>query len=263
VGHDRRSTVARFLLAESFAPGATVSLGRDAVHHLRVLRVGAGGLVGLTDGAGLAGVGALVGVTRTAASVEVEEVRHVARARAVHMLVPIADRDRMLWLAEKCTELEATSWRPIEWRRSASVSPRGSGSAFQSRLEGRMINALTQSGGAWLVEIFEAAPLQDAIRAAPVGTRIVLDPAGLPLLRLGSSVIGEPVSIAVGPEGGIEEVELAQLADAGFVRASLGDTILRFETAGVAALAIVRAAMASDCSPIPASALCPERGDGE
>jgi 16S rRNA (uracil1498-N3)-methyltransferase len=263
VGHDRRSAVARFLVAESFAPGATVSLGRDAAHHLRVLRVGEGGRVALTTGSGLVGTGSLVEVTRAAASVEVEEVQRVSRAPAVHMLVPIADRERMLWLAEKCTELGATSWRPIEWRRSVSVSPRGSGPAFQARLEGRMISALTQSGGAWLPEVCDAAPLAEAIRATSIGTRVVLDPDGLPLLHLGSSGWREPVSIAVGPEGGIEEAEHAQLADAGFVRASLGDTILRFETAGVAALAVVRAALASDCRSVPASVLCSERGDGE
>ncbi len=263
MGHDRRSAVARFLVAESFAPGATIALGRDAAHHLRVLRVADGSRVGLTTGTGLVGIGSLVEVTRSAAFVEVEQARHVTRAPAVHMLVPVADRERMLWLAEKCTELEATSWRPIEWRRSASVSPRGTGPAFQLRLEGRMISALTQSGGAWLPDVRDAAPLAEAIRATPDGTRVVLDPAGPPLLRLGSSGLREPVSIAVGPEGGIEETEQAQLADAGFVRASLGDTILRFETAGVAALAVVRAAMASDGRAMPASVLCPERGDGE
>jgi 16S rRNA (uracil1498-N3)-methyltransferase len=171
------------------------------------------------------------------------------------MLVPIADRERMLWLAEKCTELEATSWRPIQWRRSASVSARGSSAAFEGRVAGRMVSALTQSGGAWLPEVRNAATLADAIHAVPAGTRIVLERGGRPLLCLGQATqasllhpghFTEPVSIAVGPEGGIEEAELAQLEDAGFVRASLGDAILRFETAGLAALAVVRAAMSSE-----------------
>ena len=121
MGHDRRSTVARFLVAEPFAPGATVALGRDAAHHIRVLRIDAGSRVGLTTGAGLMGSGRLVGVSRSAASIEVEHVRHVTRPPAVHMLVPIADRERMLWLAEKCTELAATSWH---LRRMAAVSQR-------------------------------------------------------------------------------------------------------------------------------------------
>jgi 16S rRNA (uracil1498-N3)-methyltransferase len=34
------------------------------------------------------------------------------------LLAPVADRDRMLWLAEKTVELGLTSWRPVVWRRS-------------------------------------------------------------------------------------------------------------------------------------------------
>jgi 16S rRNA (uracil1498-N3)-methyltransferase len=58
-----------------------------------------------------------------------------------------------------------------------------------------------------------------------------------------------PVTIAVGPEGGVEEPEVAALATSGFVRASLGPAILRFETAGVAALSAVQAAIAAGAGP--------------
>lgn len=243
MGHDSRSTVARFLVAEGLTAGATIALDDDAVHHLRVLRVAAGSTVGLTDGAGSVATGTLTSVSRSRASVEIRDVARVATALPVRMLVPVADRDRMLWLAEKCTELGATTWQPVFWHRSGSVSPRGDSPAFQARVRARMASALTQSGGAWLPAIAEATPLVDAIAASPPGTRIVLDPAGPPLLEIASSGLRPPVSVAVGPEGGIEEAELASLMDAGFVRASLGDTILRFETAGVAALAILRAAL--------------------
>jgi 16S rRNA (uracil1498-N3)-methyltransferase len=49
-----------------------------------------------------------------------------------------------------------------------------------------------------------------------------------------------PVRIALGPEGGLEESERAQFIRAGWRPVSLGDNVLRFETAGIAALAIVR-----------------------
>jgi 16S rRNA (uracil1498-N3)-methyltransferase len=49
-----------------------------------------------------------------------------------------------------------------------------------------------------------------------------------------------PVIIAVGPEGGIEPDELERFTEAGFHTASIGSTILRFETAAIAALGIVR-----------------------
>jgi 16S rRNA (uracil1498-N3)-methyltransferase len=52
-----------------------------------------------------------------------------------------------------------------------------------------------------------------------------------------------PVVIALGPEGGIEPDELEQVTAAGFRLASLGPTTLRFETAGVVALGVARAAL--------------------
>ena len=53
-----------------------------------------------------------------------------------------------------------------------------------------------------------------------------------------------PVTIAVGPEGGVEADERQRFVAAGFAPVSLGGNILRFETAGVAALAIVRTRLA-------------------
>lgn len=57
--------------------------------------------------------------------------------------------------------------------------------------------------------------------------------------------ISPPVSIAVGPEGGLEEDELAEFERAGFTRVALGGHTLRFETAALAGLAIARSAVAT------------------
>lgn len=244
VGHAHRAVVASFWTPERVATGETVTLGPDAAHHMRVRRLAVGGRVGLSDGAGQLAAGTLISLERSRACVHVDETTLVARPRAVHLLVPVADRDRLLWLAEKCSELQATSWRPVEWRRSASVASRGAGAAFALRLKGRMIAALTQSGGAWLPELHDPASLTEALDQTPPGLRILLDPAGAALLRPAERAgvaTADAVTIAVGPEGGIEGGERAQLEAAGFVSASLGDTILRFETAAIAALSIVRA----------------------
>src|SRR5690606_26704830 len=158
----------------------------------------------------------------------------------VHLLLPVADRDRMLWLAEKAAELGVTSWRPVLWHRSRSVSPRGEGMTFQGKVRARMISALKQSGGAWLPELHPEATVPHALAAAPDGERIALDGAGEAATTIS---IRAPVVIALGPEGGIEPDELEQLAAAGFRLASLGPTTLRFETAGVVALGVARAAL--------------------
>ena len=245
VEHDRRPIDAQFVAPAEFGLGSEVTLGPEAAHHMNVLRLDFGARIGVVDGAGRVGGGTLVRLGRRDAVVAVDQMWTVDRPPAVHMIVPVADRDRMLWMAEKCTELGVTSWRPVEWRRSASVSPRGVGAPFRDKVRARMIAALTQSRGAWLPEQFAETSLAESLSKVPAGVRLVLDPSGAPLLQVLPSPLVAPVTIAVGPEGGVEDVERGALANAGFVRASLGVAILRFETAGVAALAAVRAAFAA------------------
>jgi RsmE family RNA methyltransferase len=59
------------------------------------------------------------------------------------------------------------------------------------------------------------------------------------LLSLKSN--GFPMVIALGPEGGLAQDERDQMIEGGFTMARIGRSILRFETAGIAALAIARA----------------------
>jgi 16S rRNA (uracil1498-N3)-methyltransferase len=235
-----RPTVATFFAPAPLAAGAGVTLGEDAAHHMRVRRMEVGERVALVDGEGALATGTLVRLAKQTAVVEVDGVQRRDPLPAVHMAVPVADRERMLWLAEKCVELGATSWRPILWRRSRSVSPRGEGMTFTAKVRARMAAGLTQSEGAWLPVIYPDATPERAAAAAPAGTRLLLDPDGPPLLSL---ALATPVTIAVGPEGGVERTERDLLVAAGFAPASLGGHILRFETAAVGALAVVRAAL--------------------
>jgi 16S rRNA (uracil1498-N3)-methyltransferase len=227
-----------FFSNDEFASGVPVTLGDEAAQHARVLRIGTGERVELRDGRGNAARGVLARMAKRSLTVDIVETWSVPDLPPVHMLVPVADRDRMLYLAEKCTELAATSWRPVIWRRSRSVGPAGDGPAFQSRLKGRMIAALTQSGGGWLPEIHPSAPVSRAIAAAPEGTRILLD--GRADSKLIAIDLVAPVSIALGPEGGLDDRERQEMIDRGFTPASLVGGTLRFETAGIAALALAR-----------------------
>jgi 16S rRNA (uracil1498-N3)-methyltransferase len=219
-----------------FAAGQTLTVDDAATHHLRVRRAVVGDAMALYDGAGEVAEGQLTALTTHRAHVEIATVRHVTRPPAVHLLAPVADRDRMLWLAEKATELGLTSWRAVRWHRSRSVSPRGEGAAFATKIRARMCAAVEQSGNPWLPVILPDADPEKAV-AESAGTRYLLTagaPAMLPAMRA-------PLTLALGPEGGIEDDETALFARAGFVPVSIGAHTLRFETAGVAALSIVRA----------------------
>lgn len=241
---DDLASLAGFFLGDGpLAARTTATLDEEAAHHARVRRLDVGDRVYLADGAGAQGTGRITSLGKKQVEIAIDDVRQTAALPPVHMIVPVADRDRMLWCAEKCTELAASSWRPILWNRSRSVSPRGEGAAFHERVRGRMRSALIQAHAPWLPQLPDEASLDVALRALPsAGSRLVLDVAGPPIAR---EPLLTPITIAVGPEGGIEPTEMQLLSAASFRPVSLGANVLRFETAAVAALAIVRAALAA------------------
>lgn len=213
-------------------------LGEAEARHAKVRRLQPGERVRLVDGAGGVASGQLVRIARSEAAVEVDHVARVEPLPEIHLIAPVADRERMLLLAEKATELGACSWRPVIWRRSRGVSPRGEGVTFNGKVRARMIAALTQCGGAWLPSMHPEALLEHAVAAAPSGARWLLDADGEPATLRETD---PPITVAVGPEGGVEPAERAALLEAGFRPVKVAPLTLRFETAAIAGLTLARA----------------------
>lgn len=240
------------ILRERLEPGKTVMVDEDTAHHMRVRRVTAGSAIRVTDGAGRLGRATLVTLDRRRASVEVETVFQEPPPPPVRLLVPVADRDRMLWLAEKATELSLSRWTPVYWQRSRNVSPRGEGDSFRARVRARMASALVQCGGAWLPAVDEERDASPLLESLDVGesVRLFLDPSGVPMLAAldrrdpdasGLEGASNGVVVALGPEGGLLDDEIQLLGAHGFRGCSLGSRVLRFETAAIAALSTLLA----------------------
>lgn len=225
--------------AGPFEVGATIDLDAAAAHHAHVRRARPGDPVRLVDGRGRIATATIAGAGKGATTASVRGVVNAARPTRLDLLVPVADRDRMLLAAEKAVELQATSWRPVYFSRSRSVSGRGEGDRFRAKVAARMRTALEQSGGAWLPELHAEVKATDAFAVVTdVEGRYLLDAAGTPLAR--ERLTGH-LAVVVGPEGGFEDAELEAARDAGWSKVSLGSTTLRFETALIAAAAIIRA----------------------
>jgi 16S rRNA (uracil1498-N3)-methyltransferase len=237
-----RSDPARVItfFSEHLVVAGEMQLSEDAAHHAHVRRVAVDDSIVLTDGRGQLGRGRISRLAKTAVVVVVDRVDASPPPPPIHLFLPVADRDRMLWLAEKATELQITSWNPVMYRRSRSVTPRGEGDAFDRKVRARMVSALEQSGGAWL-PVMRRVVDPDAV--LPLGAGVVLERGGR---SLSGVVANGPLSLAIGPEGGFESDELETLAGLGWATASLGDITLRFETAAVAAIAIARCSIAPE-----------------
>jgi 16S rRNA (uracil1498-N3)-methyltransferase len=236
-------------VATFYVPGrfsGRLELDENAAHHAVVKRLEVGDPVRLTNGAGLRAHAriAVVGKRSLAVDCIASSVEVVEAPARLELWAPVGDRDRMLWLAEKSVELGVSAWRSVTYRRSRSVNPRGEGDAFQEKLRARMISALEQSAGAWLPEMLPESTIDAVAACTHAGGRVLLDPLGQPLAEL-IPTIHAPVALALGPEGGLEPEERAVFGDAGWRTASLGANVLRFETAGIAGIALVRSLLQS------------------
>jgi 16S rRNA U1498 N3-methylase RsmE len=197
VERDHRSILTLFS-DQSLESGTEVRLDDAAAHHARVRRAIVGDPVRLLNGVGSIAVASISAIDRRGAAAHVQSVERVAPPSVLEVIVPVADRDRMLMAAEKCVELQVTAWRPAFFARSRSVGTRGEGEKFREKVIARMRSALEQSGGAWLPVIHPEVDADNALGQAIGDTRLILDASGPALL---SRRIAERVALAVGRPG--------------------------------------------------------------
>ena len=160
--------------------------------------------------------------------------------RELVLLTAIYKFDRLEWAIEKCTELGATRIVPVMARRTDAHLA----AAASKRVERwRRIahEAAQQSRRLTTPCIDEPMTLKSAM-GVQAPTRLLLNENERSLtFREALSEASGALAFAVGPEGGWTEEELAEFDAAGWRSVTLGRTILRAETAAIAALAAARA----------------------
>ncbi len=230
---------------EQAGPGATLELSADEAGHARTLRLRAEAPVRITDGKGAAWSARVVESGRRRTTCRLEALLPAEGPTPVDLWMPVAHRDRSLWLVEKAVELGVRSISWVVWGRSASVADAGRSAGFAERARRRALAALKQSGGAHLPELSEPVGLALALGRVPADTaRWLADAEGEPLLQAAREGDAREASILIGPEGGARDEERTACLEAGFRPVSLGPRTLRFETAALVALALARAAFA-------------------
>jgi 16S rRNA (uracil1498-N3)-methyltransferase len=222
-------------------PGATAGrrqrIDDGERHHLRVRRVADGEPVALRDGAGLLGTGRLV-TSGHEWEVEVEAVERRPRPTEVTLAVGAGDRERFTWLVEKAAELGVTTVVPLETEHTRGVASRLRDGQL-SRLRRLALEAVKQCGAAWAPDVSPLVSLDDFLAGERSGRCWLADPDGSSPPEVLDTA---PVTVVVGPEGGLTAGEREALAAAGYRPIRLGAYTLRFETAALAAAAAVAAA---------------------
>ena len=231
-------------VAQPLAIGRTLRLPEDAsAHLLRVLRLGPGSVVRLFNGDGHDYEATLLTADRRGAEAEVT-ARHAVAVESplrITLAQGIARGEKMDLVLQKATELGVAAFAPVVTERTeVKLDAERTGKRL-AHWQGVVVAACEQSGRAVVPRVAEPLSLAAYAAAETAALRLVLDPRGGVGARGLSLPAGTTVALVAGPEGGLSERDLAILHAAGFTGLKLGPRILRTETAGLAAIAALRA----------------------
>ena len=230
-------TAAHFFIDD--VDGVSVRItGADAHHAARALRIQPGEEITVSDGRGsvvrarvtASSSSSLTGDVVARLSVEQPSPRVI-----VFPAVPKAGK--LDAVVQKLTEIGVDEIRPWFAARSVVRWDGAKASAQAQRLRAIAREAAMQSRRAWLPVVTDPGPLENV-----PATAVVLDEsAPVRLSRILPAVAPKEVGVVVGPEGGLTPAEVERLAGIGARVASLGDQILRTETAAVVGPALIMA----------------------
>ncbi|MFN2385313.1 MAG: 16S rRNA (uracil(1498)-N(3))-methyltransferase [Thermoanaerobaculia bacterium] len=229
------------LIVESLPPaGSRIRLPAGEASHARARRLRVGDAVGLVDGSGRHARARVVSLGSGGVELSVDAVAQapaLAGRPDVTLLVGAVRPERMSWLVEKATELGV---RRIVLVRSARTQAFRAAEAAVTRLERVARAASKQSEQDRWPEIVGPAALEDALEQDDSAQRFLLDLEGEDLPeRLDRA----SAAVLVGPEGGWTPPEREAARRSGWRPARLPAGKLRTETAAVAAIVLLRAAM--------------------
>jgi 16S rRNA (uracil1498-N3)-methyltransferase len=234
----------RVFVDSPLTPDADLRLPDAAALHLaRVLRLREGAAVLAFDGSGSEFRCEIL-------SVKGEEVRVRVGQRMsslpesplrITLVQAVSRGERMDWTLQKATELGVRTIVPVLSARSVVRLDDRQTEKKLRHWQAIVASACEQCGRSVVPEIRVPQEFPRYLASAPrEGQRFVLSPSG-PASLAGLTSVGPRVELLIGPEGGLDDAELGRAADAGFTPVRLGPRVLRTETAGIVALAVLQA----------------------
>ena len=234
----------RFYIAQALAIGQLVSLPEAVAHHIQVLRLAQGELVTLFNGEGGEYGATLSEIGKRHVSVEIKthQPREVELPFGVTLAQALPEASKMDWIIEKAIELGVSGVQPLAAQRCVVRLSAERAEKKMAHWQGIIASASEQSGRNRLAQL---APLQDYkqwITQQDMHRRIILTPrAEQSLADWARHQSPQAVTLVIGPEGGLSDAEENLAIQHGALPLAMGPRILRTETAGLSAAAILAA----------------------
>jgi 16S rRNA (uracil1498-N3)-methyltransferase len=242
----------RLFVDAALAAGEVVQLERSQSNYLgNVLRLAAGDSILVFNGRDGEWQASILGRKRPDSLTIVAQTRPQDRLPDLAYIFAPLKHARLDYMVQKAVEMGASSLQPVLTRFTQVSRVNG------ERMRANVIEAAEQCGILGIAEVAEPVPLDRYLSQRKPGRLLVFcdeaAEAANPLQALQAELTGKSgIDILIGPEGGFAEEERAiLLRQPRSLRLSLGPRILRADTAAVAALALVQAALGDWARPGP------------
>lgn len=214
--------------------------GAHAAHLARVLRARVGQEFDISTGDAVRR-GIVTSIAEDRVEFSLGEVLEAAEGTRLILVLAVFKFDRFEWALEKCTELGVSRVVPVIARRTDAHLAQAAGKRVE-RWRKIVREAAEQSRRVAVPEIAEPRKLKQALATEAAIRSVLSETEKFTTLRevVETNEEADSLALAIGPEGGWSEEELKAFADSGWIAASLGGTILRAETAAIAATTIAK-----------------------
>jgi 16S rRNA (uracil1498-N3)-methyltransferase len=214
----------------------------DELHHLRdVLRLKKDAVVSLFDGKGTEASGRLVAVTSRKADIHIQSVRrHLPRAPKIILACALPKKSKFEFIIEKATELGVDEIIPLKTHRTEIVLQGSRLDKKNLRYQAVAVTASKQSARPFMPVIHPISEFSSTVEFLTKTTTALIpslqENREHLLSALQKITLPDAVSFLIGPEGDFTPEEYAEAGREGCIAVSLGDTILRVETAALCAV---------------------------
>ncbi len=234
----------RFYCQQPLDIGLRIALPESVVRHLHVLRLREGDTLTLFNGSGgeYGAVLAELGRRHAEAEIKTFSPREVEPAHAIALAQSLPEGTKMDWIIEKAVELGTTSLQPLVTQRSVIRLDAERAARKAAHWQGVIVAAAEQSGRNRLLALAPVLPYAGWIAQQDMHKRLLLSPrADMSLSDWARHHPAQAVTLIVGPEGGLSDDEEQMAIRQGAVCLSMGPRVLRTETAGLTAIAVLHA----------------------
>ena len=239
--------IPRIYQAVPLAVGQEIQLdAQAAVHVTRVLRLREGDAMVLFNGQGGEYHGIVNRLEKRATTVQLQSFADTDTESALRISLSqgVSRGERMDYTVQKAVELGVHAIAPLQTERTVVNLNSERKERRRHHWQSVVQSACEQCGRNYVPQVSEVLKLTDWLQQLPPQereNRFVLNhrvERGVNSIQLDSL---QPITVLIGPEGGLAEQEIAQAEQAGFVSVCLGPRILRTETAALAFISILQA----------------------